>query len=398
MARCAHALPAASGSLATHYEMLRVSPEASHEMLREAFKRHVLSTHPDKGGSAESFHQLYHAYEVLSDPCQRQSYDLSIRNRAVPSKSLDLPKSSRTKRQRRSVESSLFQLLQQLPSAERRKIFQTLSPEQRRSLETSLQGVARSVSPPDSQVSTQANPSVEGEAGDATGADAGSEGARGIVTVKCGNGQAYMASVNFANLTISSPARRQFSDAVADLMLLTSMKQEVLSGSGDLGPRLREAAARVEQKSEGERLELAYVIRIRQSFWTGRTMLSTPRLKSADQAAWSLEQLEPHLVRSTGAAGHIFHLPLDELRSKWAKLQHAFADVCEKAGGDREQMLRRLQRLEAETEQHRQQLLRRYEIQRMRQEEALARQDPLAQVHALLARLERRGTKRPLRQ
>lgn len=41
----------------------------------KAYRRQALRTHPDKGGSAEAFRQVLHAFEVLSSIRARAKYD-----------------------------------------------------------------------------------------------------------------------------------------------------------------------------------------------------------------------------------------------------------------------------------------------------------------------------------
>ncbi|HDN80083.1 MAG TPA: VWA domain-containing protein [Chloroflexi bacterium] len=61
-----------------YYEILEVSPFATQEEIKKAYKRLVKKYHPDvnrAAGTAYLFRRLQEAYEVLSDPQQRQKYD-----------------------------------------------------------------------------------------------------------------------------------------------------------------------------------------------------------------------------------------------------------------------------------------------------------------------------------
>ncbi|KJA28145.1 hypothetical protein HYPSUDRAFT_212121 [Hypholoma sublateritium FD-334 SS-4] len=71
------------------YEELGVSPNASQDEIRKAYKKRALQTHPDrlpqgataadKSDSDEKFRRVNNAYEVLSDPAKRKAsaeYDL----------------------------------------------------------------------------------------------------------------------------------------------------------------------------------------------------------------------------------------------------------------------------------------------------------------------------------
>lgn len=57
------------------YDVLGVASTASCDELRRAYKRRVLVHHPDKGGNASSFRLLHLAFETLSSPLRRKSYD-----------------------------------------------------------------------------------------------------------------------------------------------------------------------------------------------------------------------------------------------------------------------------------------------------------------------------------
>lgn len=61
-----------------YYEVLGVDKKASPEEIKKAFRKLALKYHPDKGGDKESeakFKEINEAYQVLSDPQKRATYD-----------------------------------------------------------------------------------------------------------------------------------------------------------------------------------------------------------------------------------------------------------------------------------------------------------------------------------
>jgi molecular chaperone DnaJ len=69
--------------VADHYEVLGVSRDATPEEIKKAYRRLARELHPDVNPGAEAserFKEVTHAYDVLSDPKQRQQYDLGGQN------------------------------------------------------------------------------------------------------------------------------------------------------------------------------------------------------------------------------------------------------------------------------------------------------------------------------
>lgn len=62
--------------MATPYSTLCLLPTASSSEIRSIYKRLVLATHPDKGGDPSKFRLMQVAYEIISDPMTRHSWDL----------------------------------------------------------------------------------------------------------------------------------------------------------------------------------------------------------------------------------------------------------------------------------------------------------------------------------
>lgn len=65
------------------YAVLGVSPDASEQKIRSAYRALARRFHPDRGPGSSSgkFQEMVEAYETLSDPGRRQAYDLSLSRR-----------------------------------------------------------------------------------------------------------------------------------------------------------------------------------------------------------------------------------------------------------------------------------------------------------------------------
>lgn len=66
----------------THYEVLDITPDASDDEVRAAYRRRAREHHPDRARTHVDdgqMTQINEAYRVLSDPARRVAYDRSLR-------------------------------------------------------------------------------------------------------------------------------------------------------------------------------------------------------------------------------------------------------------------------------------------------------------------------------
>ena len=57
------------------YDVLGLTPDASTDDIKKAYRKLAREHHPDKRGDPEKFRKVQEAYEVLSDPQKRQNFD-----------------------------------------------------------------------------------------------------------------------------------------------------------------------------------------------------------------------------------------------------------------------------------------------------------------------------------
>lgn len=67
---------------ASHYTTLGITPKATSEQIKNAYRKKAKEVHPDRGGAHDHFVALGEAYSVLIDPAARRRYDLLHPNRA----------------------------------------------------------------------------------------------------------------------------------------------------------------------------------------------------------------------------------------------------------------------------------------------------------------------------
>jgi curved DNA-binding protein CbpA len=75
----------------TFYDILGVSPTATPEEVKARYRNLLLRIHPDVDGSPALFRQVQEAFEVLSDPVRRASYDRFIESPGGTPRTLLIP-------------------------------------------------------------------------------------------------------------------------------------------------------------------------------------------------------------------------------------------------------------------------------------------------------------------
>lgn len=61
-----------------HYEKLGISPSATADLIKAAYRKKAAQYHPDKNQSPDAptrFREVQEAYEVLADPARRKEFD-----------------------------------------------------------------------------------------------------------------------------------------------------------------------------------------------------------------------------------------------------------------------------------------------------------------------------------
>lgn len=84
------------------YAVLELSPDASDEEVKRAYRRLAMTHHPDRGGSISRFVRLQRAYDVLADPQARASLDASLAARRLRMRSEARAAAQREQRRRRA--------------------------------------------------------------------------------------------------------------------------------------------------------------------------------------------------------------------------------------------------------------------------------------------------------
>lgn len=70
------------------YDDLEVTPNATADEIKRAYRKLAIQHHPDKGGNPDNFLRIQTAYDTLSDNAKRQAYDDQLQHQGNPFSSL----------------------------------------------------------------------------------------------------------------------------------------------------------------------------------------------------------------------------------------------------------------------------------------------------------------------
>lgn len=115
---------------ATHYHTLSVSPSATQADIKRSYRQLVKRFHPDSNrhiDSHEAIAQINAAYEILSDPQTRRSYDRQLGyGQHKPDRQADRGPSPRQRRRGRDADEHLRQWLQRVYQPVNRELCEVL--------------------------------------------------------------------------------------------------------------------------------------------------------------------------------------------------------------------------------------------------------------------------------
>lgn len=306
------------------YDVLCLTSNATLDEIKLAFKRRALQVHPDKGGSKESFHLVYQAFETLADPRARKAYDQGLQEQVCPkpkARPKAGPKAKRSAACKRPAGGTretpeerqakillkLYDLLKRLPRDVRNSVIESsFSQRQRVLLErwiVDLREAEREEAPPQNlQLSgeQQGNLAMEVRSEKRPKKRVKAAHVRGISVARGG----YRASVMFDTVGVAATSSN-LTTAVEFLVVLTAVKQKMVGRSQDsddeFQKHLQEAveSSAAEHGRKSEDLRLFFNIRQRCGFFLGRApQVSSPTVRNVKDVTTFRSWMKPFRTSS----------------------------------------------------------------------------------------------------
>eukprot|EP00435_Cladocopium_sp_Y103_P073560 s590_g44.t1 len=356
----------------TLYDVLQAQEDATVDEIKAAFKRRALEVHPDKGGSKEAFHQVYQAFETLSDTKARQKYDDQLRGSGQPVLRSQVQAATsnggrkRAKTQGESAASAggssadgvrqavccktrlmkrIHALLKQVPRDVRYKVIsEEFSQKQRVLLQKWMADFAEKEDvPADPQETARRAATKTGAKRRKTKPKTSRKTASGTKGV-CSTGGYYMASVGLEGMQINSRLC-DLATAVEYLVILTSTKHKMQDHSrrqGIFEEHLEQAltASAAEHGRMLEELKLRFRVVLLGGMFIGDHQVVSPFVYSFEALQELRRCMEPVRALRKISTGNFFKsISPSEFQECWEQFQQVVAGMFQVAGRNTEQPL-----------------------------------------------------------
>lgn len=310
------------------YAVLGISVSAGDTEVRSAYRRASLRTHPDKGGSADQFHQVTLAFEVISDPAARDLYNQRRRckiRRQAPRSDVRRKKSSphadfagfRPSKHPRGTavpqegprrgERTLRRLavaLQSVDAVQRRHVLSSLGQRAQKALLSFMTLVASM--PHKSSAGTHKTPRMRSQSQSFASCI-------GVRTIRHFQSTKYQASLQIRDLRLYTPEQVDLQAAIDDKIILVRIRNAMAAGTSSdqffwddpLKQQAIYESVLSESNSTDAQLGLRVWVQMRSNRWLGeRCKVGSPvssfavalqvhaRLHRADMTSWQAFRAE----------------------------------------------------------------------------------------------------------
>jgi len=435
------------------YDLLQVDQHATLEEIKLAFKKRALHVHPDKGGSKEAFHLVYHAFETLADPEARRKYDVraakrnqatfchgSVADRRQPfAARKSASTSSGTTYTARQLASALSHeakllvrirdLLRSLPRDVRNDVIrQDFSQKQRLILEKWMVDVSDT---PSAETQPVTEATATGPTGDPPNSSlalsAGSPKPRAKISKTAGRQKSewktssskkrqrrtggainkttlfgtcvsYIPRICFDGIELRTGGNCDLQTALEYLVVLTTVKQKMQESTRSdtrFEERLQAAllASATEHGRDVEQLKLRFGVYQPAGFFLGpRFVLHSPTVRSIEEVGKLRKLMSPfrQYFRNRGRSSMFWWYSPEHLQEAWEHFQRAIADMWQAAGVDPEDILRRIRACYGAHASMRERHLQFWESQHMTLQDKIKHRPKRLQSHYYVPPNERR--------